>query len=393
MMKSQLHNIFTTATDTIDKFVSPLEQFKNLPLYTKYYDVITPEMYLTWFWNHDYKSMCLLETDYFFEQADYIYFMDKVRIICFAIFIFVVMGGLIFLYTKENINNFVNKNIFLGWLLAKVVLFYTTIGQTSFKYLTANVPTDVPDMPVIEAFVIAINHGGFLVTDSATYFVSAILLLYLSTAFQNFNNSKGPFIVSKNPNTYIQLAIYKMTIELISSSMDKKYNTQQYHVFIYVLFTYLAISNLQGLIPYSVTITSHLVATLFLGQAVIIYVTVTILSEQGFKYFLTLFMPSGVPVLLSYLLVPLEFISFFFKTVSLSVRLFANMMAGHTLLKVILGFAWTLLALSESYFLINLFPVVILILLTLLEVGVALIQAYIFSILTCLSLRDAYCGH
>jgi len=337
--------------------------------------------------------MCLLETDYFFEQADYIYFMDKVRIICFAIFIFVVMGGLIFLYTKENINHFINKNIFLGWLLAKVVLFYTTIGQTSFKYLTANVPTDVPDMPVIEAFVIAINHGGFLVTDSATYFVSAILLLYLSTAFQNFNNSKGPFIVSKNPNTYIQLAIYKMTIELISSSMDKKYNTQQYHVFIYVLFTYLAISNLQGLIPYSVTITSHLVATLFLGQAVIIYVTVTILSEQGFKYFLTLFMPSGVPVLLSYLLVPLEFISFFFKTVSLSVRLFANMMAGHTLLKVILGFAWTLLALSESYFLINLFPVVILILLTLLEVGVALIQAYIFSILTCLSLRDAYCGH
>ena len=69
------------------------------------------------------------------------------------------------------------------------------------------------------------------------------------------------------------------------------------------------------------------------------------------------------------------------------------MMAGHTLLKVILGFAWTILVMSEIYFVVNLFPIVVLILLTVLEMGVAVIQAYIFSVLTCLYLRDAFKGH
>jgi len=211
--------------------------------------------------------------------------------------------------------------------------------------------------------------------------------------FQDFNNSKGPFIVNKNPLTSLQLTVHKVTVELLGSSIDRDVHSQSYHAFVYGLFTYLVICNVQGLIPFTITVTSHLICTFFLAQVVMLYVVITILANKGFNYLLTLFMPSGAPLALGYLLVPIEIISFTFKTVSLSVRLFANMMAGHTLLKVILGFAWTILVMSEIYFVVNFFPIVVLVLLTVLEMGVAVIQAYIFSILTCLYLRDAFKGH
>ena len=103
-------------------------------------------------------------------------------------------------------------------------------------------------------------------------------------------------------------------------------------------------------------------------------------------------MPSGCPIFLVLLLIPIELISYSFRVISISVRLFANMMAGHTLLKVIVGFSWVIVYLGNTS-LINLFPILILFILTLLEFGVAFIQAYIFTILSCMYIRDIFTGH
>jgi len=386
-MKQQLYNLFYT---------SPLEQFENNAIVLKESKPIVPEVYLNWIFNSEYSKMIDNNTFYFFDVNTFSYFQDKIEFIVFVSILFLILGAILNSFKSISIYKIFNKNFFISWLIAKIFTIFMTITSIDFKYTVTTVPVEIGKgefLNDIKPFIFPVNHGGFILNDSMCFFISAVLFLYLCTTFQDFNNSKGPFIVNKNPLTSLQLSMHKVTVDLLGSSIDKDIHSQSYHAFVYGLFTYLIVCNVQGLIPFTITVTSHLICTFFLAQVVMLYVIITILAEKGFNYLLTLFMPSGAPLLLGYLLIPIEIISFFFKTVSLSVRLFANMMAGHTLLKVILGFAWTILAMSEIYFLINLFPIVILILLTVLEMGVAVIQAYIFSILTCLYLRDAFKGH
>ena len=104
---------------------------------------------------------------------------------------------------------------------------------------------------------------------------------------------------------------------------------------------------------------------------------------------LSVFLPANTSFFLALLLVPIELISYIFKPISLGVRLFANLMAGHTLLKVIVGFAWGLLMLEDVMAVLHVVPLLILVLLMGLELGVALIQAYVFTVLTCIYLNDS----
>ncbi len=379
-MKQQLYNLF---------FTSPLEQFENNSLVFKKSAPVVPEVYINWATNLEYSKMIEVESNYFFEPEYFFYFQDKAAFIVFVALVFFGMGLILNIQNKNSLFNMFNKQIVVSWIVAKSFIFFMTFTSVDFKYFVAYNEIE----KTVDALVFPVNNGSFILNDSMCFFITALLFLYLCTAFQDFHSSKGPFIASKNPLTSIQLSIHKVTVDLLGSSTDKDIHTQSYHAFVYGLFTYLVICNVQGLVPFTITVTSHLICTFFLAQVVMLYVVITILAEKGFNYLLTLFMPSGAPLLLGYLLIPIEIVSFFFKTVSLSVRLFANMMAGHTLLKVILGFAWTILVMSELLFLVNLFPIVILVLLTVLEIGVSVIQAYIFSILTCLYLRDAFAGH
>lgn len=386
-MKQQLYNFFYT---------SPLEQFENNAIIFKNFQPMVPEIYMQWALNNEYSKMVEFESNYFFDTNTFSFIQDKLYYIVFITIFFLILGVVLNTNKESNLFSIFNKQFFNGWVIAKFITFFMTSTAVSFNYIVTNVPVAVSNSEVlndIKPFIFPVNHGGFILNDSMCFFISAALFLYLCTAFQDFNNSKGPFIINKNPLTSLQLNLHKITVDLLGSAIDKDIHSQSYHAFVYGLFTYLVVCNVQGLIPFTITVTSHLICTFFLAQVVMIYVLITILAEKGFNYFLTLFMPSGAPLPLGYLLIPIEIISFFFKTVSLSVRLFANMMAGHTLLKVILGFAWTILVMSEIYFIVNLFPIVVLILLTVLEMGVAVIQAYIFSVLTCLYLRDAFKGH
>jgi F-type H+-transporting ATPase subunit a len=162
---------------------------------------------------------------------------------------------------------------------------------------------------------------------------------------------------------------------------------EKYFPFISVLFSFILFSNLIGLIPYSFTVTSHLIVTFTLSVAIFIGINIICIKRHKL-HMLSLFIPANTSFGLALLLVPIEFVSYIFKPISLGVRLFANLMAGHTLLKVIVGFAWSMLLLEDLLSVAHILPLLILVILMGLELGVAIIQAYVFTILTCIYLND-----
>jgi F-type H+-transporting ATPase subunit a len=159
-------------------------------------------------------------------------------------------------------------------------------------------------------------------------------------------------------------------------------NARTYFPFVLTLFTFILFANVLGLIPYAFTVTSHIVVTLALALVVFIGATIIGFIRNGFGY-LKLFVPSGVPALLLPLVVLIEIVSYFIRPMSLSIRLFANMMAGHMMLKVMAGFV-VMLGLAAGWL-----PLVAMVGLMGLELLVAALQAYVFALLTCMYLNDA----
>lgn len=156
------------------------------------------------------------------------------------------------------------------------------------------------------------------------------------------------------------------------------------------LFLFLAVGNLLGMLPYGFTFTSHLIVTSALAVLVIVAVTLLGIYKQGFQFF-QLFFPKGVPLFLVPLLLPIEVLSYLSRPVTLAIRLFANMVAGHAMLKIFSGFvvllsSWLFLPVAVLSFLTVIF-------LTIFEIFVALFQAYIFVLLTCIYLKDAIKSH
>mgnify|MGYP001810232380 FL=1 len=146
--------------------------------------------------------------------------------------------------------------------------------------------------------------------------------------------------------------------------------------------------NILGMVPYTFTVTSNIIFTFSLGMTTFIGLNIIGLKQHGLHFF-SLFLPPGAPLALAPLLVPIELISYVFRVVALSVRLFANMMAGHTLLKILATFAWKMLSVGGIFLIIQLFPFAIIIAITGLELAIAFLQAYVWTTLTCLYLSDA----
>jgi F-type H+-transporting ATPase subunit a len=164
--------------------------------------------------------------------------------------------------------------------------------------------------------------------------------------------------------------------------------SQAYFPFIFTLFMFILFGNLLGMIPYSYTFTSQIAVTFTLAAIVFVGVTLIALFKHGFKFF-TFFFPSGVPIGLAPLLIPIEIISYFIRPISLSVRLFANMLAGHTMMKVFAGLIIMMGSAGGILKIGAILPLMAVIGLTGLEFLVAALQAYVFSILTCMYLHDA----
>ncbi|MGB0748927.1 MAG: F0F1 ATP synthase subunit A [Magnetospiraceae bacterium] len=178
-------------------------------------------------------------------------------------------------------------------------------------------------------------------------------------------------------------SVAELSYEFIASMVrDNVGNAgRAYFPFIFSLFMFILFGNLLGLLPYAFTFTSHIIVTFAMAMMVFVGVTVLGFVKHGPK-FLTFFVPSGVPAVMLPLLVPIEIISYLSRPVSLSIRLFANMTAGHTMMKVFAGFVVPL-----GVF--GLLPLTVDVVLTGFELLVAFLQAYVFAVLTCIYLNDA----
>ena len=156
---------------------------------------------------------------------------------------------------------------------------------------------------------------------------------------------------------------------------------RKYFPFVFTLFMFILFANLLGLLPYAFTTTSHIVVTFVLAMVVFLLVTIVGLVKHG-THFFSYFVPSGVPAAVLPLMIPIEIISYLSRPVSLAVRLFANMTAGHTMMKVFAGFIVPLGIAGIAPFVVDVALVGF-------ELLVAFLQAYVFTVLTCLYLHDA----
>jgi len=222
---------------------------------------------------------------------------------------------------------------------------------------------------------IKINGIDLSFTNASLFMLLSAIFILL---FLLFGTKEKKIIPGK-----IQLIsemLYNFIGKMINDTAGKK--AKPYFPFIFSLFIFVLFCNMIGMLPYSFTVTSHIIVTL--AFAIFIFIGVTILGFviHGFKY-LKIFVPSGVPIVLLPIIMIIEIISYLSRPISLSVRLFANMMAGHTMLKVFGGFVISL-GLVAGWL-----PLTFSVALTGLEILVAFLQAYVFAILTCIYLNDA----
>jgi len=236
--------------------------------------------------------------------------------------------------------------------------------------------------------IIGFYFNGFDISITNETIILALILFFSLVYFNSIlkQETLSFYIVPNRWQAIIEI-IYSLILSLVIDNIrDKK--GQYFFPLVFFIFFFILSLNLIGLIPYSFTLTSHLIVTLSLSLAVFIGINIVCIRIHGINFF-SLFLPSGTSVVLALLLVPIELISYVFKPISLSIRLFANMMAGHTLLKVIAGFAYTLMSNTGILFMLHYVPLLILIPLFGLELGVALIQSFVFSILICIYLNDS----
>jgi len=239
----------------------------------------------------------------------------------------------------------------------------------------------------LEQFVIKpiypISLGGYDVsfTQSSLWMVIAVIVAGL---LMTLSVSKKALVPGRWQN------VAEMFYEVVFGLTDEYLhdNAKKYFPFVFTLFMVVLMGNLLGLIPYSFTYTSHIIVTGALALFVFGMATLVGLWKHKLHFF-SLFCPSGLPLLMLPLIIPIEIISYLSRPLSLSVRLCANMMMGHTMLKLIAAFCASLFFLSIGLKFIGIIPFVVNIALTGLELLIAFIQAYVFAILTCIYLRDA----
>jgi len=244
--------------------------------------------------------------------------------------------------------------------------------------------TPLEQFQIISFFPIQLFCLDFSLTN--LLFINLIILFFcISIIYLISSADKTLFFLPCNWQNIIE-RIYEVSYTLLFDNLNTK--GEKYFPFISILFIYILLSNLIGLVPYSFTITSHLIVTFILSFSIFIGLNIICINIYKSEM-LSLFIPSNTSFGLALLLVPIEFVSYIFKPISLGVRLFANLMAGHTLLKVIVGFSWSMLLLESFLSIFHIVPLLILVILMGLELGVAIIQAYVFTILTCIYLNDS----
>jgi F-type H+-transporting ATPase subunit a len=219
-------------------------------------------------------------------------------------------------------------------------------------------------------------------SNSALYMAIAVLVITVLLVMGMRNRALVPGRLQSLAEMF-----YEFVANMVRENAGP--DARKYFPFVFSLFMFILVGNLLGMIPGTFTFTSHIIVTFALALTVFVFVTLLGLVKHGLHFF-SLFMPHGAPKVLAPILIPIEVLSYLSRPVSLSIRLFANMMAGHTMLKVFAGFSVLLGAgLGAGGYAIGIVPVIINVALIGFEILVAFLQAYVFTILTCLYIRDA----
>ncbi|WP_339739026.1 F0F1 ATP synthase subunit A [uncultured Maricaulis sp.] len=219
------------------------------------------------------------------------------------------------------------------------------------------------------------------ITNSALFMIATTLVTSFGLILLT---GRGAMVPTRSQS--IAEILYGFVADMVRSIMGEE--GRAVFPYVFTLFIFILVANLLGMLPGSYTVTSQLVVTLALGLTSITLVVITGFLKNGFG-FLKLFAPAGLPPVMYILIVPIEFISFLSRPFSLAIRLFANMMAGHTLLKLFGGFVLSLSSLGAIGIAGALLPLAVATAVTALELVIAFLQAYVFAVLTCIYLNDA----
>ena len=230
------------------------------------------------------------------------------------------------------------------------------------------------DAPILGNLSLSITNIGLYLTI-AGYLV---FVLNITSA----NNNK----ITSNPWSIAQESVYATVHSIVVNQINEK-RGQVYFPFMYVLFVFILVNNLVGMVPYSFAPTSHFILTFSLSFTVVIGATILGLVTHGLKFF-SLFVPSGCPLGLVPLLVLIEFISYLARNVSLGLRLAANILSGHMLLNILSGFTYNIMNSGLIFFFLGLFPLAFIMAFSGLELGIAFIQAQVFVVLSCSYIKD-----
>ena len=231
------------------------------------------------------------------------------------------------------------------------------------------------DAPVLGNLSISLTNIGL-------YLTIAGLLVFVISLLSNNNNR----VVSNAWSVY-QESIYATVHSIVVGQINDK-KGQVYFPFMYVLFLFILVNNLIGMVPYSFPSTSHFVLTFSLSFTIVLGATILGFSKHGLEFF-SLFVPAGCPLGLLPLLVLIEFISYLARNVSLGLRLAANILSGHMLLNILSGFTYNIMTSGFIFFFLGFFPLAFIIAFSGLELGIAFIQAQVFIVLSCSYIKDA----
>lgn len=231
------------------------------------------------------------------------------------------------------------------------------------------------DAPVLGNLSISLTNIGL-------YLTIAGYLVFMISLVSNNNNR----VVSNAWSVY-QESIYATVHSIVVSQINDK-KGQVYFPFMYVLFLFILVNNLIGMVPYSFASTSHFALTFSLSFTIVLGATILGFSKHGLEFF-SLFVPAGCPLGLLPLLVLIEFISYLARNVSLGLRLAANILSGHMLLNILSGFTYNIMTSGFIFFFLGFFPLAFIIAFSGLELGIAFIQAQVFVVLSCSYIKDA----
>nr|YP_010726706.1 ATP synthase F0 subunit a [Cystoclonium purpureum f. stellatum]WDY85193.1 ATP synthase F0 subunit a [Cystoclonium purpureum f. stellatum] len=247
------------------------------------------------------------------------------------------------------------------------------------------IPSPLEQFEIITLLPLSIAGFNISLTNSSLFLLISFSVLIFWTSLIFYKSSLIP-----NNWQLLKESIYTITANMVKDNLGFK--GEFYFPFIFSLHLILLYCNLIGMVPYSFTVTSHIIFTFGLALSIFIGINIIGIQTHGLRFF-SLFLPRGVPLGIIPLLITIEFLSYIVKVFTLSIRLFANMTSGHTLLKIIAGFAWTMLSAGGLLAIFHIIPLALLLALIGLELAIAGLQAYVFTLLTCIYLNDVLDMH